>query len=58
MAFPRFGNISTIGGGGPWPILGGLTPYPDWDQDGSRVKKLRDSAEYTIYTPGSQSGRA
>ena len=28
------GNIANIGGGGPWPILGGLTPYPDWDQDG------------------------
>lgn len=28
------GNISNIGGGGPWPILGGLPPYPDVDGDG------------------------
>ncbi len=28
------GNIANIGGGGPWPILGGLLPYPDRDRDG------------------------
>ncbi len=28
----------------------------DWDQDGSRVRRLRDAAEFTIYTPGSDSG--
>ncbi len=28
------GNIANIGGGGPWPILGGLPPYPDQDGDG------------------------
>ena len=27
-----------------------------WDQDGSRIRKLRDSAEFTIYTPGSDAG--
>lgn len=28
----------------------------DWDQDGERVRMLRDSAEFTVYTPGSESG--
>lgn len=28
----------------------------DWDQDGSRIQRLRDSAEFTIYTPGSDAG--
>ncbi|MBX9602067.1 MAG: hypothetical protein K2X35_13715 [Bryobacteraceae bacterium] len=27
-----------------------------WGQDGARVQRLRDSAEFTIYTPGSDSG--
>ncbi len=31
----------------------GLT---DWGQDGSRIQRLRDSAEFTIYTPGSDAG--
>ncbi|MDA8122106.1 MAG: ATP-binding protein [Deltaproteobacteria bacterium] len=28
----------------------------DWGQDGARVRKLRDSAEFSIYTPGSTAG--
>ncbi len=28
-----------------------------WGQDGARVKKLRDSADFQIYTPGSSAGR-
>src|SRR5687768_2297915 len=28
-----------------------------WGQDGRRIEKLRDSAEFAIYTPGSASGR-
>ena len=28
----------------------------EWGQDGSRMLKLRDSAEFTVYTPGSSSG--
>ena len=28
----------------------------EWDQDGERVKMLRDSAEFTVYTPGSEAG--
>ncbi len=28
----------------------------EWGQDGSRVLRLRDSVEFTIYTPGSASG--
>ncbi len=27
-----------------------------WDQDGSRIKELRDTAGFTIYTPGSSAG--
>ncbi|MBN1368618.1 MAG: hypothetical protein JW954_00090 [Dehalococcoidaceae bacterium] len=27
-----------------------------WDQDGQRIQKLRDSAEFVIYTPGSTAG--
>ena len=27
-----------------------------WDQDPSRIQRLRDSAEFTIYTPGSNAG--
>ena len=27
-----------------------------WGQDGARIKRFRDSAEFTIYTPGSTSG--
>ncbi len=27
-----------------------------WNQDGSRIKKLKDSAQFVIYTPGSNSG--
>jgi hypothetical protein len=28
-----------------------------WGQDGSRIQALRDSADWAIYTPGSQSGQ-
>src|SRR5262249_52886805 len=28
----------------------------DWGQDGKRIERLRDSAEFRIYTPGSQAG--
>ena len=27
-----------------------------WDQSGERIKKLKDSADFSIYTPGSNSG--
>jgi hypothetical protein len=27
-----------------------------WDQDGSRIQRLRDAAEFAIYTPGSEAG--
>jgi hypothetical protein len=29
----------------------------DWNEDGERIRRLRDSAEVTIYTPGSNAGR-
>ncbi|NLV74729.1 MAG: DUF87 domain-containing protein [Chloroflexi bacterium] len=28
----------------------------DWDQDGERIRRLKESAEFIIYTPGSRSG--
>ncbi len=28
----------------------------DWGQDGARIQKLRDAADFTIYTPGSDAG--
>ena len=28
----------------------------DWGQDGARIRKLRDSADFAIYTPGSTAG--
>ncbi len=28
----------------------------DWGQDGSRIRRLRDAAEFVIYTPGSRAG--
>ncbi|MDW8324991.1 MAG: hypothetical protein RMK99_00370 [Anaerolineales bacterium] len=28
----------------------------DWGQDGARIQKLRDSAEFVVYTPGSGAG--
>ena len=28
----------------------------DWRQDGARIKRLRDAAEFRIYTPGSNAG--
>ena len=28
----------------------------DWGQDGARIQRLRDAADYTIYTPGSSAG--
>ena len=27
-----------------------------WDQDGDRIRRLREAAEFTIYTPGSNAG--
>ncbi len=27
-----------------------------WDQDGDRIRRLRDAAEFAIYTPGSEAG--
>ena len=32
------------------------TGLSQWNQDSSRIKKLKDSAEFVIYTPGSNSG--
>ncbi len=29
----------------------------EWGQDGARIRRLRDAAEMTIYTPGSNAGR-
>lgn len=29
----------------------------DWGEDGDRIKRLKDAAEFAIYTPGSTSGR-
>jgi hypothetical protein len=29
----------------------------EWDQDGARIARLRDAAAFTVYTPGSTSGR-
>ncbi len=28
----------------------------EWDQDGTRIARLRDSAEFAVYTPGSNAG--
>ena len=28
----------------------------DWGEDGARIQRLRDSAEFRVYTPGSQAG--
>jgi hypothetical protein len=28
----------------------------DWDQDGDRIKRLRDATDFRIYTPGSNAG--
>jgi hypothetical protein len=28
----------------------------DWGQDGARIKRLRDTAEFAVYTPGSRAG--
>jgi DNA helicase HerA-like ATPase len=28
----------------------------EWDEDGGRIKRLRDAAEFRIYTPGSNAG--
>jgi hypothetical protein len=28
----------------------------DWEQDGERIQRLRDSADFVIYTPGSSAG--
>ncbi|NQS72298.1 MAG: ATP-binding protein [Desulfobulbaceae bacterium] len=32
----------------------GLT---SWDQDGSRIRRLRESADFAVYSPGSSAGR-
>jgi hypothetical protein len=32
------------------------TGLAEWDQDGSRIARLRDAAEVRVYTPGSQAG--
>ena len=29
----------------------------EWGQDGARIQRLRDAAEFSLYTPGSMSGR-
>jgi hypothetical protein len=29
----------------------------DWNEDGARIQRLKDAADVTIYTPGSDSGR-
>jgi hypothetical protein len=29
----------------------------EWGQDGARIQRLRDAAEVSVYTPGSESGR-
>jgi hypothetical protein len=29
----------------------------EWDQDGSRITRLREAADFALYTPGSSSGR-
>ncbi|MDX9834152.1 MAG: DUF87 domain-containing protein, partial [Desulfobulbus sp.] len=29
----------------------------DWDQDGARIQRMRDSAEFAVYTPGSATVR-
>ena len=28
----------------------------EWDQDGARIRRLRDAADLVVYTPGSQAG--
>jgi hypothetical protein len=28
----------------------------EWDQDGARIQRLRDAAEFTVYTPGGTAG--
>jgi len=28
----------------------------EWDQDGGRIRRLREAAEFTVYTPGSTAG--
>ena len=33
------------------------TGLAEWGQDGARIQRLRDAAEFAIYTPGSSSGR-
>lgn len=33
------------------------TGLAEWDQDGDRIRRLRDHAEFAIYTPGSSAGR-
>lgn len=50
----------------PW-VTGGATADDEarkwrdglaaWDQDGDRIRRMRESAEFAIYTPGSSAGR-
>ncbi|MEI9899599.1 MAG: hypothetical protein WDN31_05030 [Hyphomicrobium sp.] len=32
------------------------TGLAQWDQSGDRIRKLRETADFTIYTPGSSAG--
>lgn len=29
----------------------------DWDQDGERIRRMKENADFSVYTPGSASGR-
>lgn len=50
----------------PW-VTAGVSPDAEaqkwreglagWDQDGERIRRMRDAAEFAIYTPGSSAGR-
>ena len=50
----------------PW-VASGVSPGAEaqkwreglasWDQDGARIRRMREAAEFSIYTPGSSAGR-
>ncbi len=50
----------------PW-VTAGVSPDTEaqkwreglaaWDQDGDRIRRMREAAEFAIYTPGSSAGR-